>query len=58
MTTWTYGGSGSITKVSTGVYSAELDTTNKPGTWTAEWVGTGTCAAVNAAQFVVTPNPF
>ena len=46
-TTWVYLGAGSITKVSTGVYTAELNTTSYPGPWTVEWIGTGACAAVN-----------
>jgi len=52
-TTWTYGGTGSITKTSTGVYAATLDTTGIAGTWIAEWIGTGACAAVSVAQFQV-----
>jgi hypothetical protein len=58
VTTWEYEGAGSISKVSTGVYSAELDTTELPGSWVVEWVGTGDCSAVETAQFQVTPPPF
>jgi hypothetical protein len=55
---WTYGGAGSIIKVSPGIYLAELDTTDLPGTWRIKWVGTGACAAVWVAGFPVTPQPF
>ena len=57
VTTWTFGGSGSIVKVATGIYSAELDTTSMPGDWELEWIGTGTCAAVNVASFLVQAAP-
>ena len=57
VTTWTYEGAGAIGRISQGVYTALLTTTGKPGTWTAEWVGTGACAAVSASQVVVTPAP-
>lgn len=55
--TWTYLGAGSITKVSTGVYAAELDTTSLAGGWTVEWIGSGACAAVSVTQFLVEPLP-
>ena len=56
---WTYGGFGSIVRVSTGIYQAELDTTTgAPGTWSVKWVGTGACAAVWIATFPVTEVPF
>ena len=58
VTTWTYGGTGSIVRVSTGVYSAELDTTELPGSWAVKWAGTGACAAVCLATFPVVPTPF
>lgn len=61
ITTWTYGGAGSITRVSTGVYSATLDTTpgtlTVPGIWTVEWTGTGAAAVVQTAQFQVDQPP-
>jgi hypothetical protein len=57
-TVWTYGATGSIVRSSTGVYLAELDTTNKPGRWQVKWVGTGACAAVSVQGFQVTPQPF
>jgi len=55
--TWTYLGTGSINKVATGVYSAELPTT-AVGTWQVKWVGTGSCAAVDVGGFPVTATPF
>ena len=55
--TWTYLGTGSITQVSTGIYSAELDTTSLAGGWTIEWIGTGACAAVSVSNISVTPQP-
>ena len=55
--TWTYGGTGSIVKVSTGVYSAELTTTG-PGAWRAKWVGTGACAAIGIDGWNVLSLPF
>jgi hypothetical protein len=57
-TVWTYGGTGSIVKVSTGVYSAELDTSDAPGTWQVKWVGTDACAAVDIGSFPVVAVPF
>jgi hypothetical protein len=56
---WTYGGTGSIVRVSTGVYSAELNTT-APGPWSVMWTGTGSCAAVDVGGFPVAslPAPF
>lgn len=55
--TWTYGGAGSIVKVSTGIYSAELDTTGAAGNWTIQWTGTGTCAAVSVSTIAVSTPP-
>ena len=46
-----------ITRVSTGVYSAELDTTGKTGTWTADWTGTGAVQAIAADSWTVTAAP-
>lgn len=56
-TTWVYQGTGGIEKVSTGVYTADIDTTGLPGAWTVEWVGTGTCAAVSITQLTVQKLP-
>lgn len=53
-----YGVGGFITKVSTGVYSAELDTTGAPGRWSVKWIGTDACAAVWVQGFSVVPQPF
>ena len=47
-----------ITRVSTGIYTVELDTTNAPGRWGVKWVGTDACAAVWIAGFTVTKQPF
>lgn len=43
-----------ITRVSTGVYSAEFDSTGLPGLWVAEWLGTGTVQAANATTWTIT----
>jgi hypothetical protein len=56
--TWTYGGFGSIVRVSTGIYSAELSTTGTSGTWQTKWTGSGSCAAVVIMGFPVTATPF
>ena len=56
-TTWVYQGVGSITRSGTGVYVAELDTTDQPGTWTVVWFGTGAVQVVQDAQFPVKANP-
>jgi hypothetical protein len=58
--TWQYLGAGNITRISTGVYSAEIptDTTyGSPGTCTVEWVGSGACAALGASLFVTLQPP-
>ena len=58
-TTYTYGSTGNITKVSTGVYKATLTTdTSKAPMWTVKWTGTGACAAVEVATFTVQSPPF
>jgi hypothetical protein len=55
-TEWVYGVDEEIVRSSTGVYYAELDTSNTSGDWTVQWVGTGACAAISVAiQPVVTP---
>lgn len=46
-----------ITRVSAGVYSAELDTTSLPGAWTVEWIGTGAVQAIAASSWTVTRAP-
>lgn len=59
-TSWTYADD-QLTRVSTGVYSATIDTTGDTygtsGTWTVEWLGTGNLAAVSAVTFQVTTPP-
>jgi hypothetical protein len=55
--TWIYQGVGSITRSSTGVYVAELDTTDLPGQWVGEWIGTGACQATQPFTFAVTALP-
>ena len=44
-----------ITRVSTGVYSAELDSTGLPGPWTAEWIGTGAVQAIESDTWTIGP---
>lgn len=57
-TTWTYNSTGHITRVTTGVYHATLTTaTSVSSSWTAEWKGTGTVAAVSVVSFTVMPTP-
>ena len=43
-----------ISRVSTGVYSAELDSTGLPGAWTAEWIGTGAVQAIASSTWTIT----
>lgn len=50
---WTYGGAGSISRTGTGVYVAELDTTNLFGTWFGAWIGTGACQVTQPFTFQV-----
>ena len=52
---WTIaGGANFITKVTTGIYSALLDTTALPGLWTYEWIGRGTVGqSIDSNTFVV-----
>jgi len=59
LTTTTYGGSGPypITRVSTGIYQASLDTTGKPGRWQYRWYATGTGQAAATNEFFVRPWP-
>src|SRR5215472_6709212 len=48
-----------VTRASTGVYQAELDTSGFSGPgqqlWTIEWIGTGTVQAIGVSYFLVTP---
>lgn len=43
-----------ITRVSAGVYAAELDSTGLPGSWTVEWIGTGAVQAIADSAYVIT----
>jgi hypothetical protein len=43
----------SVTKVSTGVYTADLDTTDLSGDWTYRFFGTGGAQAAAVGQFIV-----
>ena len=42
---------------SVGVFYADLDTTGSPGTWCAQFAGTGAAQAVDADWFTVLPSP-
>jgi hypothetical protein len=42
-----------LTKVSTGIYLVELDTTGKPGTWHYRFFSTGNGQAAEQSQFHV-----
>lgn len=55
-TVWTYGGTGSIVRSSTGVYSAPINTSGMNGPLTIEWIGEGNVAVVNVQSVnIVTP---
>ena len=60
-TTYVYGDdTGFITRASTGLYTAELPTRGKPGTWVYEWIaedGGGDTEGINAVSFIVLPAP-
>jgi hypothetical protein len=56
-TVWQYEVDEQVTRISTGVYQVELDTTALPGQWQVKWQGTGACAAVWASSFFVSPSP-
>lgn len=57
-TTYTYGGSGTITRDSTGNYHQDLPAVTKSGVWGYRWVSTGTCATASESNFFVEPSPF
>lgn len=57
VTTYTYGSSG-INRVSTGIYTYNVDTTGLPGRFEYKWVGTGDCQALDIEQFLSSPTPF
>lgn len=48
-----------LTRIGTGVYAAELDTTGWTGPgvqrWATEWIGTGNVQAIGADYWEVTP---
>ena len=50
---WTYGVTGSISKLQTGAYQGAINTTGMSGIVTVEWIGTGACAFVHKYSFVV-----
>lgn len=56
-TVWTYLGTGSIVKDSTGNYHADLDTTALPGEWRYRWIGTGAVQAAGDGAFQVRDSP-
>lgn len=56
VTTYTYPNA-FITRVGTGVYSAEIDTTGQNGVATVEWIGTGAVQAIAASSWLVTGAP-
>jgi len=57
-TVWVYSAfSGNITRLGTGIYEAEIDTTAAPGVYTYEWVGTDGVQAINDEQFLVEAAP-
>jgi len=58
LTEYVYGVGMVITRLSTGVYTAEIDTSSASGNWRVKWVGTDACAAVWASGFPVAPQPF
>lgn len=53
-TTYTYGGAGTITKVSTGVYEQNVSCTTD-GMWSYVWVGTSAASDVVAGTWYVMP---
>lgn len=53
-TTYTYGGAGTITRVSAGVYSLNVSCTSD-GLWSYVWIGTGTASDVVAGTWYVMP---
>ena len=49
-TTYTYLSGAQISKTSTGIYTSDLDTTNKRGLWIYTWWSTGTNQADSGEQ--------
>jgi len=57
ITVWTYLGTGSIVKDSTGKYHADLDTTALSGQWQGEWiVPPGAGQTIGPWMFIVLPS--
>lgn len=61
--TLTYSGSttpsvGVVARTSTGVYVAQVDTTNLAGNWSYQWRSTGVGQAVAFSSIVVSEPPF
>jgi hypothetical protein len=50
--TYTYGGAGTITKGSTGIYHQGI-TTDEEGVWVYQWTGTGAVVTVDEGWFNV-----
>ena len=56
-TVWVYPTASQLTRVSTGVYAAAIDTTGNPGTYTVEGIGTGAVQVTGVDSFLVNPAP-
>lgn len=52
-TNWVYGVDVQVVRVSTGVYTIDLDTTDLPGRWIVIMVGTGAAEAAEQDEFDV-----
>jgi hypothetical protein len=51
------GGTGDVVRVSMGVYSYDIDTTDLPGQWQYRWWSPPTVQTAGAWSFIVTPWP-
>lgn len=56
VTTWQYGGVGSVIRDSAGTYHVFMDTTELPGLWQYRWRGTGAVQATFDGSFWVQPS--
>lgn len=56
-TTWTYGGAGSITRTSAGIYGATIPTAGLVGALTIEWEGTGAVGVVGVTSILLAAPP-
>jgi hypothetical protein len=54
--TYIYGQS-AVGRDGVGLYHFDIDTTNLPGNWNYEWIGTGAIQAIDSAWFVVNAAP-